>query len=295
MAPGVYAWIGALGEPDAANRGAVGNGGLIVGSRASLLVNSGGSYLLGREMIEAAERLGGGRPIVAAVIQQPLQEFLMGNAALRERGIPLIAHAEGARLIGQRCDTCLRNLERDLGPELMRGTRVVVPERTLGAASEEIDLGERRVTLLHPGWGTTPGDLVVFDHQSGVLFAGALVGVGRLPELRDARLPGWLAALDGLQALRPRIVVPGYGPVGAADADTPMRDYLQQLDLVVGGLVDSGVSLIDAPARAPMPAYAGWSRFDAVHPRNVQQLYLRHEAEWLGAGRSELKGGDGGR
>jgi glyoxylase-like metal-dependent hydrolase (beta-lactamase superfamily II) len=283
VAPGVHVWIGALGEPDTANRGAVGNAGLIVGSRAALLVNSGGSYRLGRELIESAERLTGGVPIIAAVIQQPLQEFIMGNAALRERGIALIAHEATARLIGQRCDNCLRNLMRDLGPEPMHGTRVVVPERTL-RASEAIDLGDRRVTLLHAGWGVTPGDLMVFDAQSGVLFAGALVGIGRLPELRDARLPGWLAALDALHALQPRAVVPGYGPIARPDGDATTRAYLTEIDAAVQRLVDRGVSLIDAPAQAPMPAYAGWARYDAVHPRNVQQLYVRHEAEWLGAG-----------
>ena len=65
--------------------------------------------------------------------------------------------------------------------------------------------------LLYFGWASTPGDLAVLDRDSGVVFAGELVSAGRIPELRDGKLDGWLQALDRLRHVPARVVVPGHG------------------------------------------------------------------------------------
>ena len=79
------------------------------------------------------------------------------------------------------------------------------------------------------GWASSPGDLVVRDLHSGVVFAGALVSVGRIPELRDGDPAGWRDALVDLQALaraQGDRIVPGYGAPVSATALDAMRDYI---------------------------------------------------------------------
>jgi glyoxylase-like metal-dependent hydrolase (beta-lactamase superfamily II) len=70
--------------------------------------------------------------------------------------------------------------------------------------------------------------MVVFLPESGVLFAGDLVEDRFLPIFPDPDANGlqWLAALDRLQALRPRIVVGGHGDVGDTGLIANLRDYL---------------------------------------------------------------------
>jgi glyoxylase-like metal-dependent hydrolase (beta-lactamase superfamily II) len=275
VASGVYAFIGDRGAASRDNRGEVGNGGFIVGDSGTVVINTGGSYRHGRRMLEAAERIGG-RPVLLAVITQPLQEFVMGSAAFVERGIPLLAQQSAATLIAQRCDTCLRNLTVLLGADTMAGTRVLRPQRTV-AGSQAIEVGGRRLELWHFGWAQTPGDLAVLDPLSGVLFSGALVSIGRVPDLHDAELDGWERALAALQQLPFEQLVPGYGPVGSRRDLAPVGVYLRALRERVAVLLADGVSLGEAVGAVPLPAYAGWSLYDSVHRRNVQQLYLQLE------------------
>lgn len=275
VANGVYAFIGDRGAASLENHGHVGNGGFIVGDSGTVVINTGGSYRLGRRMLETAERLGG-RPVVLAVITQPLQEFVMGSAAFADQGIPLLAQRSAATLIGQRCDTCLRHLVELLGEGAMAGTRVLKPQRTVDA-SQALEVGGRRLELWHFGWAQTPGDLAVLDPASGVLFAGALVSIGRLPDLRDADLEGWQRALVALQQLAFERLVPGYGPVGTRADIAPVAAYLQALRERVAALLEAGTSLSEAIEAVPVPRDANGSLDESVHRRNVQQVYLRLE------------------
>ena len=199
LAEGVHVFVGDTGEPSPANRGRIGNVGFVVGDRGTVMINAGASYRHGRALLAAAERIGG-KPVVLVVSTQPVQEFVMGAAAFADQGIPVLAHRASAALIASRCEDCLHRLRQVLGEDEMAGSRVHPPERQI-EASTTLEAGGRRLALIHPGWGSSPGDLVVHDARSGVVFAGALVSVDRVPELRDSDPQGWLAALDGLQAL----------------------------------------------------------------------------------------------
>ncbi len=281
LTPGVHAVIGSTNEASPHNGGEVGNAGFIVGAEATVVVNTGTSYQHGRRLIELAERVGG-RPVALAIITQPLPEFILGSAAFTERGIPLLAHEAAARLIMQRCEQCLSRLQRLLGEDAMRGTRVVEPARRI-AGSTRITVGGRSLELLHFGWGATPGDLAVFDPASGVLFAGALVSAGRVPELRDADVAGWLTALDALAATPFSTLVPGYGRGGDSGALAATRHYLATAAAHVRQRLDEGASLHECVQGArtdpAFAAFSGWALFEASHTRNVQKLYLEFEAE----------------
>ena len=125
---------------------------------------------------------------------------------------------------------------------------------------------------------------MVRDLHSGVIFAGTLVSVGRVPELRDGDPAGWRDALVDLQALaraQGERIVPGYGPpVPAAALDT-VRDYIADTEDRVRSLFDAGTPLSAIVHAAHLPRYAGWAMYEPVHGRNVQQRYLALERDAL--------------
>jgi glyoxylase-like metal-dependent hydrolase (beta-lactamase superfamily II) len=280
VAPGVYAFFGATDEAAPENGGLVGNTGFIVGPEGTVIVGPGSSYAHGKRLIAAAERVGG-KPVVLAVLTQPVQEWVMGGAAYAERGIPVLAHELSARLVVARCETCLKNLKLILGDAAMEGTQVLAPPMTL-AASETRRVGGRTLRFWHHGWGSSPGDLVVIDEASGVAFTGALLSVQRIPELRDANVAGWRSALAALRELPIRRVVPGYGPLADLGAVAPMLGYFDAVEKQAAALLDEGASLLEASQRADLPAYADWATYARAHPRNLQQTYLRLEAAGIG-------------
>jgi glyoxylase-like metal-dependent hydrolase (beta-lactamase superfamily II) len=280
VADGVYAFIGGPGEPAAENAGNVGNSGFIVGDDGVVVVDTGISYRHGRAMLEAIARVTP-KPVRLAIVTHPVQEFLFGNAAFAERGIPLLAHAKSVDLMRSRCEHCLDNLNRVLGAQLMDGSRLVLPTRMV-ESSMPLAVAGRQLQLLHFGWAATPGDLAVYDPASGVLFAGGLVSSGRIPELRDGKLAGWLLALDRLEEMPARWVVPGHGPVSAPAAIAQTRTYLLALDARVRQVYESGASLLEAVDMVDLPQYRSWDMYPVTHRRNAHQRYLELELEELG-------------
>ncbi|ENO75803.1 hypothetical protein B447_18959 [Thauera sp. 27] len=280
LAEGVHVLVGDVDAPTPANRGEIGNIGFVVGEQGTVVINCGASYRHGRAVIETAERIGG-KPVVLAIITQPLQEFVMGASAFAERGIPVLSHRASAELIEARCETCLRTLRTQLGEDEMAGTRVVVPTQRIDGDTV-VTVGGRELQLIHPGWGSSPGDLIVRDTHSGIVFAGALAGFGRVPELRDGDMAGWLAALDRLEALAGQgrdLVVPGYGAPAGTHALAALRHYLRDIDTRVHALLAAGTPLLEAIKAADLPAYSHWARYPLQHERNVQRRYLALENE----------------
>jgi glyoxylase-like metal-dependent hydrolase (beta-lactamase superfamily II) len=100
--------------------------------------------------------------------------------------------------------------------ERLMAARMVLPTEVLPDRAE-LDLGGRKVMLLHPGRGHTDHDVVVHVPDAGVLFAGDLVEQGAPPSAgSDAHLAEWPSALDALLATGATSFVPGHGnPVDA--------------------------------------------------------------------------------
>lgn len=279
VAAGVYAFVADTGAITAQNRGFVGNSGFVVGATGVVVIDTGSSYRHGRRMLAAIAQVTD-KPVELVILTHAVQEFLFGNAAFAEAGVPILAHEETANLMQARCARCLEDLQPLLGEELA-GTRLVLPQVRISAGTR-IEAGGRRLELLHFGWASTPGDLAVLDRDTGVLFAGGLVAVDRIPGIRDSDFEGWLAALERVAALPVNVVVPGHGPVSGADAIGATAGYLHALDRSLRALYADGASLMDAVEAAALPAYRDWSMYPATHRRNALHRYLQLEIEDLG-------------
>ncbi|GAC1624272.1 MAG: hypothetical protein NVS9B10_10120 [Nevskia sp.] len=275
IAPSVYARLGDNTEIAPDNLGRVANTGFIIGTRGVVAVDTGVSFRAGQDLLAAIAGLST-KPVQLAVLTHATQEFIFGARAFQQRGIAVLAQRDTARLMQQRCEHCLTELRRTLGDAAMENTQVPAPERLI-EHSATIDAGARKIDLLHYGWASTPGDLAVFDRASGTLFAGGLVLAQRIPNLRDARLQGWIAALQALRKLPLKHLVPGFGPVGGREQIDRMLDYLRQLDAAVRAHYAAGDSLIETMRAVALPAFRDWQGYETRQPQNVLYVYRRLE------------------
>jgi len=79
----------------------------------------------------------------------------------------------------------------------------------------QLDLGGVRVRLLMVGPTHTRGDTVFFVEGDQVLFAGDVVmNNSFVAATEQSSLKAWLAALDALETWAPRTIVPAHGAVG---------------------------------------------------------------------------------
>jgi glyoxylase-like metal-dependent hydrolase (beta-lactamase superfamily II) len=268
------------GHPEAvspANRGAVANIGFIVGPRGVLVVNTGASHRMGEAIIAAIERVTA-QPVRLAIITQQAPEIVFGASAFRARGIPVMAHRRTVALIEERCAICLKKLNATLGEAEMASSRVTIPD-TLVDDTVVLDVIGRDVDLAYVGWASTPGDLVVFDRASRVLFTGGMVTRQRIPELRNENIAGWLAALERISSWPARVLVPGFGPVGAPQDTAPTARYLRALSRATAVQFEKGASLTDAMREAAVPEFSDWGLYDTAHAQNVQRIFVRMEAD----------------
>ena len=274
IAENVYAFIADNADVAVANRGRIGNSGFIIGPDGIVVINSGVSNQHAQEMVTAIRRISK-KPLSLAIITHAHQEFLMGAGYFQARNIPVLAHSRTAQLMQSRCENCLHHLKEILGQE-MRGSRVIVPDRIINA-SEFVSVAGMSLELRYFGWGSTPGDLAVFDRSSGVLFAGGLIDVGRIPELRDSRVAEWRSILGKLKALPINHIVPAHGRVSDKSAIDQMENYLAEIERKVRELYDEGVSLSEVESKADLAEFSHWALYREQHHKNVHRVFLQLE------------------
>lgn len=270
---------GTGGEAGPENLGRTGNAGFIVGPTGVLAIDTGVSYRQGQALLAEIARTTP-LPVRQVLITHTRQEFLFGAAAFRERGIPVQMQRGAAQLMASRCEGCLKTLQKLLGDSEMRGTTMFKPDATFDAA-HTVGLIGRPVRVLYFGHSSGPGDIAVFDLQSGVLFAGGLLDQGYIPDVQDSRLASWGDALNALQALPLRAIVPGHGPVAGPQLVAEVATYLRELQARVTALLTQGAALSEVADQTELPAYKDWDQYDTIHRRNASVVFLRLEQEQL--------------
>ena len=109
-----------------------------------------------------------------------------------------------------------------------------------------LDLGGVRVRILAMGYNHTRGDTAFFVEGDGVLFSGdvvmtALPNVGGTSTVRQ-----WLASMNVFEKLQPRRIVPSHGPMGDASLVATYKTLLSTVQARAAELKKQGRSADEA-------------------------------------------------
>jgi quinoprotein relay system zinc metallohydrolase 2 len=274
-APGVYVHYGEVAEMSRANGGDVANVGFVVGSRCVAVIDTGGTYAVGRRLREALRKVTT-LPVCYVINTHSHPDHVFGNAAFVADHAEYVGHARLADALQRRGPNYLNALNRDLG-DAAEGTVLVLPTRTV-SDTLDLDLGDRILALR--AWPTahTDCDLTVLDRASGTLWLGDLLFVDHLPVV-DGNLRGFLAAIAALRTQPATRVIAGHGRAGPwPEALDGEERYLRSLQSDVRAAIRAGRSLSQTLAAATTPADPGWRLVEAFHRRNVTAAYA--ELEW---------------
>ncbi len=156
----------------------------------------------------------------------------------------------------------------------LEGVQVVLPS-VLFYDQLDLVVGRRTVHLAHFG-GHTPGSSIVFLQEEGIIFAGDDLVVGRYPFMHQASVEEWLGALRELQAMKPKIVVPGHGPiVTGSDISREIakfRQYFEQTMEGVERLMAEGRTKEEAMGSPSFPKY--WEQgYERLHQANIGRVW----------------------
>ncbi|MGI9218164.1 MAG: MBL fold metallo-hydrolase [Hydrogenophaga sp.] len=288
VAAGVWHWSPAVeAEIGYANAGHVLPTSVVLHGAQALLIDPGPSHAHGQRLRRSlACRFGA--QVRWIVNTHAHAENVLGNSAFADQvadgTVQILATAATRAGMAQRCPDCLASLTAKAGTDAMAGTNIVLPTRTL-TEGEVLRVGPYRLRVLRTEQGHTGGDLVLWDAQRRLLWAGGLVYGQRLPELAQGSLDGWLAALDRLATLRPRLVVGNVVSV-ASDASTlppaltGTRAYLGALRSGVLNAMDQGLQASDATT-VTLPAYSAWAGHAERQGFNAQRAWRELEPNWM--------------
>jgi len=275
VADGVGVFLGRNEHFTRANGGDIANTGYLVGSDGVIVIDSGPSRAYGlaqRALIEQRT----GKSVRQVYITHAHPDHFLGNQAYA--GIPIAALPGTTAAIRAQGEALAENLYRLVGGA-MSGTQAVPP--TADAASGEVTVAGRRLRLMGAD-GHTDADLMVYDEQTGTLFAGDMVFFQRTATTPNADIAHWLKALDDLDRLDFKVLVPGHGPVvrdHSAIAQT--RDYLRWLSASLRDAAARGLDMVEVLHRPIPERFQKLAVAQDEYERSVVHLYPNIEVQDL--------------
>jgi glyoxylase-like metal-dependent hydrolase (beta-lactamase superfamily II) len=131
-----------------------------------------------------------------------------------------------------------------------------------------LDLGGVRVRFLVVGPTHTRGDTGLFVEGDDVLFAGDVVmNNSFLAAMPVSSMQAWLSAFDKFEAMHPRIIVPSHGPIGEGSLIASNRALMRDIQSRVRQLKEQGKSADETAAivQTEFPArHPGWPRANGL-------------------------------
>ena len=226
------------------NVGGVPNVGIIVGSKGTLVVDTGLGPRNGQTVLREVGKVSSNAELYI-VATHFHSEHTLGESAF-----PASAKVIRARALQQDIDEfgvqpnfatrSAANAELMKDATFRRADEIFDTEKT-------VDLGGVRVRLLWYGGTHTNGDTLIFVEGDNVLFAGDVIMNRRfLAFSARSSLQAWLRSLEEASRLRPTRIVPSHGEMGDGSLIEIDRNYLQSLQTRVRELKREGKTLEQA-------------------------------------------------
>lgn len=282
IADDTWVLVGRSEDFSVANGGNIVNTAFVVTGAGVVLIDSGPSRRYGEQLRQVIAGITD-EPIVRVLITHHHPDHFLGNQAFAAQTLyALPATISGIARDG---NAFSENLYRLCG-NWMLGTEVRVPTQAIAPGAFSIGRHHFEVLALD---GHTGADLALFDRSTGVLFAGDLVFNGRAPTTPHARIESWLTSLERLDALAPRIVVPGHGAMSVVDTASSgksaaigqTRAYLRWLDAALKRAAEQGLDMSEALSLPLPPEVRSLAVAESEYRRSVSHLYPAAEQSAL--------------
>lgn len=202
------------------------NVGIIVGSTAALVVDTGMGPPNGRTVLAEVQKLAGNKKLYL-VTTHVHPEHDLGAQAFPATTVMIRANAQVTEIAaeGMRTADAFRGRSA-VNAQLLEGAAFRKADVTFDK-SHDLDLGGVKVKLLSIGPNHTAGDTAIWVEGDKVLFSGD-VAMKAMPAFASSKSSAthWLASLDAFDRLGPKIIVPSHGPIGDAAYIAAYRRYI---------------------------------------------------------------------
>ena len=223
------------------------NVGIIVGDRATLVVDTGMGPRNGATVVREVQKLAKG-PKLYLTTTHFHPEHASGDSAFPPGAILIrpAVQQEEMEARGSEFLDLFRGRSAQF-KELLQDVKLRKPDLTFDR-EVKLDLGGVTARLMWLGAAHTRGDELTFVEQDSVLFPGDIVENKLVPSMPnvDSSAKGWIAILDKLEVMKPRLIVPDHGALGDGSLIAKERAFLSNLQTRALELKRQGTSAEEA-------------------------------------------------
>ncbi|SDK49897.1 quinoprotein relay system zinc metallohydrolase 2 [Methylophilus rhizosphaerae] len=277
VAEGIYVHHGQHQDIDEGYQGDICNLGVVIGTTAIAVIDTGGSKHTGEQLLQAIRNISS-LPIRYVINTHVHPDHIYGNAAFQGEGVHFVGHEKLANTMLLRKEQYEKLNAHLLGDAGKAST--TVPPDMLVHDQLSLDLGSRVLQLQAQGVAHTHTDLTVLDSKTNTLFAGDLLFAQRTPVV-EGDIKGLIAVLERINQGYYALIVPGHGKE-STDQKTIMGDELRYLTLLLADVRNSikqGISMEQTMDTAAASEHDKWVLFDIANRRNVNVIYPQLEWE----------------
>ncbi|MFA6901633.1 MAG: MBL fold metallo-hydrolase [Gallionellaceae bacterium] len=271
---------GEAGLASSANEGFMSNAAFVVTDEGVVVFDTLGTAVLGQKLLEAIRQVTD-KPIKRVIVSHYHADHIYGLQVFQDLGAEIWAHKSGQDYLASETATRLMSERREtLFPWVDDKSRLVAADKWL-EGDTDFKMGGLHFELRHVGPAHAPDDMVMVLKEDGVLFAGDLIFIGRVPYVGDADSRSWLVAIDRLIAFKPKYLITGHG----AASSTPVkdleltRDYLRYLRKVMGKAVAEFVPFAESYEKTDWSQFSNLPAFKEGNRENAYNTYLLMERE----------------
>lgn len=270
---------GLPGAASSENQGFMSNAGFVVTRDGVVVFDALASPPLAQKLVGIIKQITK-QPIKLVIVSHYHADHYYGLEVFKALGAQIWAHQNVKGVIGTE-DAKQRFQQRKeaLFPWVDDNTKLLEPDRYL-TGNSHFDMGGLHFVLSYVGPAHSDEDLVMLVKEDGVLYAGDLVFLGRIPFVGAADAAAWSQALDKLLAMKPKVLVPGHGPASTKPAADLVftRDYLKYLRSSMSKAANDLVPFEEAYAKTDWSRYRKVPTFNEANRANAYNQYLRLEA-----------------
>ena len=260
------------------------NAGFIVTDAGVVVIDALASPQQGEQLAEAIRKVTP-QPIRWLVLTHHHPDHHFGAIVFRRMGAKVIAHPDRRVLASEAGeDALIADWVRVVGLDAMRGFEFAdVPDRPV-ATTDTLRLGGKTIVITHPGAAHTAGDLIVWLPGEQVLFAGDVLVEDGVTMVVDGDSGELLKALEEIDGLNPRIVVPGHGAIPRQPAEliSRTRTYITGLRTDMKAALEHGVPMGRALRSLPPADQTRPVSYNSRRRRNAVRVYLEAERTYMG-------------
>jgi glyoxylase-like metal-dependent hydrolase (beta-lactamase superfamily II) len=245
------------------------NVGIVAGNRATLVIDTGLGGRNGATVMRVAQKLAKG-PILYLTTTHYHSEHTTGEQAFPANTVLIRPTVQQEELIQRLPGHMARFREMSQqNKELLADVKLRTPD-VLFDGEMKLDLGGVTARLFCLGQAHTRGDMLIFVEEDSVLIPGDIVQSKLFPIMpEESSMKGWIAVLDKLEPLKPRLIVPDHGELGDGSLIAKEKAMLVEmqgraLDLKrQGKSAEEAGKLLTAELHAKHPDFANVERIAA--------------------------------